>query len=251
MSGSRFLIAAAAAVLLAGVAAFASETKHWTYGGETGPERWGELAVEYALCGTGRMQSPIDLVANAQGAVAVALNYKPVPLTVLNNGHTVQFNVANGGKLEAAGIDHELLQVHFHAPSEHTLGGKAFPAEAHFVHKAADGALAVVGVLIVEGEEHRALAPLFAHLPEHRADPKTHAGVTIDLAAVLPKSRELYRYMGSLTTPPCSEGVHWHVLKEPVALSKAQIERLSRAMGHTNARPVQQPFSRLVVAPGS
>jgi len=236
--------------VLAAAGALAAGTKaKWGYEGPVGPQRWGNLDAEYALCKRGRAQSPIDLgVANAEGNVVISIDYRPVALTVLHNGHTVQLSIANGSSLMSGGMSFELVQVHFHTPSEHAMGGRTFPLEAHFVHQSAAGRLAVIGVMIVEGAANPALAALLRHLPMQAAAAQTHPGTMIDPNGLMPAKRDLYRYMGSLTTPPCGEGVTWHVMAATVTASPAQIEMLGRAMG-ANARPVQAASDRLIVAP--
>src|SRR5690606_32113059 len=142
-------ILAALAIGVSGAAAFASDSKpHWAYSGEAGPEHWGDLSAEYATCATGKMQSPIDLAkADAAGEISYAVAYEPVPLTILNNGHTIQFNTGGVGTLSEKGTDYHLLQIHFHAPSEHVIDGEHAPLEAHFVHKSDAGVLSVLGVM--------------------------------------------------------------------------------------------------------
>jgi len=243
-------LAVLAAPLLAfSPSASASGAAHWGYHGEGGPAHWGDLDHAFQACKAGAMQSPIDLSsANTQAVVGVSVDYKPVALNVLHNGHTVQFNVDNGSTAMVGGKPFKLLQVHFHTPSEHVDKGTPYPLEAHFVHKSDDGKLAVIGVFFVPGAENKALTPLFAHLPTKEAAAQSFADAMIDPAAVLPADRKMVRYMGSLTTPPCSEGVNWMVMKAPVTASKAQIEALHQAMGD-NARPAQAPGNRLIVAP--
>ena len=195
------------------------------------------------------MQSPIDLgAANERATVQVQVSYKPVPLTVLHNGHTVQFNVDNGSAITLAGISYKLLQVHFHTPSEHKDHGVSYPLEAHFVHKSDQGALAVIGVLFKPGAPSKALEPLLAHLPTTQTPPVTYDKASMHFEGLLPAKRQLVRYMGSLTTPPCSEGVNWMVMQDTMTASQAQIDQLAKAMGD-NARPLQAPDHRLIVAP--
>lgn len=229
--------------------ALASGPAHWGYHGEDGPAHWGELDPAFGACKAGQMQSPIDLgKANEKADVTVAIDYKAVPLSVLHNGHTVQFNVDNGSAITLAGQSYKLLQVHFHTPSEHHMAGIAYPLEAHFVHKSDAGTLAVIGVMIQVGGENAALKPLIANLPMTTTPVHTVDGVTMDPAALLPEKHALVRYMGSLTTPPCSEGVNWMVMTQAVSASKAQIDALAKAMGD-NARPLQMPGHRLIVEP--
>ncbi len=183
------MIMSAAVVALAGLScsAFASGGgAHWGYTGHGSPEHWGDLAKEFQACKLGKMQSPIDLsAANVASNVKVETTYKPVELEILNNGHTVQFNVGNGSTLTAHGKIYDLLQIHFHTPSEHVVDGKPYPMEAHFVHKAKDGSLAVIGVLYKEGAENAALKPVIANAPmkETKAAKK---GVQINPADLLP-----------------------------------------------------------------
>lgn len=222
---------------------------HWTYEGDSGPEHWGEMSAEFAACSAGRVQSPIDVsLASAHGERGFAASYRPVPLQVLHNGHTVQFNTPGSGELVLNGVTFELLQIHFHTPSEHVVRGQHAPLEAHFVHKSAGGALAVLGVFVIPGAENPALAAMIRHLPEHETPAADHPDTAIDPSDLLPAERGFTWYLGSLTTPPCSEGVNWHVLSTPITASPEQIARLERAMGH-NARPPQNLHGRLVVAP--
>lgn len=231
--------------------ALAGEGHHWTYSGEGGPEHWGELDASYAACSEGEAQSPIDLAGpGVEMVYAAEASYSPLPLTVLNNGHTVQIAAEGAGTLVSGSAKYGLLQVHFHAPSEHVINGEAVPVEAHFVHRSAEGTLGVLGVFVVEGEENPALAALLMHLPETEGPAQTFAETMIDLNALLPEDLSIYRYAGSLTTPPCTEGVAWHVLKDPVTASKAQIDRLSHVL-HGNARPIQPLNGRPLIIPSS
>jgi len=218
---------------------------HWTYEGEEGPDHWGELDPAFEACATGAEQSPIDLTnAEAFDLVDVQTNYQPSALTILNNGHTIQANYDVGSTMVVNGLTYDLLQFHFHTPSEHTIDGEAFPLEVHFVHRNAEGGLAVIGVMLVEGEaENDAYAPVFAAMPAEEAEPDAVEGVTIDANVMLPEDQLYYTYRGSLTTPPCSEGVRWIVMTTPVELSAAQIEAF-QAIFELNARPVQDIFER-------
>src|SRR5687768_13242225 len=144
----------------------AATAAHWTYEGEEGPEHWGELSADYAPCETGRAQSPIDVaIADPADLANVTFSYQPAELTIVNNGHTVQVNYPPGSTITVDEKSFELAQFHFHAPSEHRINGVAAAAELHLVHRASDAALAVVGILLTEGEANAALAPVFANLP--------------------------------------------------------------------------------------
>ncbi|WP_417610000.1 carbonic anhydrase [Parasphingorhabdus sp.] len=240
---------ALAAALLASGPALADHHKAYGYGTGDGPEKWGQLDGKYALCESGDMQSPIDLAgANATGKIALSVNYQAGPLTVSNKGLTVQADFAPGSSMTSGGMTFNLIQIHFHTPSEHAISGKRYPLTGHFVHATEDGKLGVLGVMFEEGAANPELAKILAAAPEEKSDPATVAGVSIDPNGMLPADRSIYRYMGSLTTPPCSEGVNWHVLKAPISASEDQIEAFEELMGDS-ARPVRALNNRLVVAP--
>ena len=221
----------------ASASAAASTPAHWTYEGEEGPAHWGELDATYTACADGSAQTPIDIVKpTGKDLPNPEFTYAAGAATIVNNGHTIQAVAADGNTLTVAGVVSTLLQMHFHAPSEHTITGKQFAAEMHFVHKAADGALSVVGVMISEGTaDNAAWAPYVDSLTTVKG---TDGSATIDWAAMLPAEKLTYRYEGSLTTPPCTEGVHWFLMTTPVALSKAQIAKITAAYDG-NFRPVQ------------
>lgn len=222
---------------------------HWGYAGVEGPVHWGHLAPEFQLCSSGRAQSPVDLgFANVSANVAVTTDYKRGPLTILNNGHTIQVNFPEGSTFVSSGKQFNLVQVHFHTPSENTLNGKTFPMEAHFVHRDGAGRLAVLGVFFEEGPTNIELAKVIVAAPNQVGGPNSIEGFTFDPRQLLPADLHVYRLMGSLTTPPCTEGVNWHVAKTPVAASGNQIAALMKLMGN-NARPIQPLNDRLLVAP--
>lgn len=247
MTRRRLLALAPLALLLTGNAP-GHDKPHWSYGGETGPEKWGELSHEFALCKTGHMQSPIDLgAADIMGNFAIKAAYKPGPLTLLNNGHTVQAVIAPGSLLTSGIARYKLLQVHFHTPSEEVLYGLPYPMVAHFVHVDHAGNLAVLGVLFEEGAHNAELEKLIRAAPAHESEAETVKGASFDPGKLLPANLAVYRYEGSLTTPPCTEGVRWHVARHRVAASAAQIAALHSIMGD-NARPIQPLHGRLLVA---
>lgn len=221
---------------------------HWTYSGETGPEHWGELSDLFKACKTGHMQSPIDLGgADAQAPVSVRANYRPGALTILNNGHTVQVNFPEGSIL-SSGISHyKLVQVHFHTPSEETVYGVPYPMVAHFVHVDYAGNYAVLGVLFEEGAPNPEFDKILRAAPRTEQAAHPVSGVTFDPAKLLPAKLPVWRYDGSLTTPPCTEGVRWHVAVNPVQASAAQIAALHAIIGN-NARPTQPRHGRMLVA---
>lgn len=226
---------------------------HWTYSGEEGPEKWGDLTQDFGLCKVGVNQTPIDLlpkkVEKDKSLKALEFGLKPIPLKVLNNGHTVQVVATDTATLNAAGDTWSLAQFHFHAPSEHTVDGKHFDMELHFVHKNAKGALAVVGVLLKKGKANKALASVFDAAPaEVSKDPKSVEGVMVDVSSLLPAKAPYSTYPGSLTTPPCSEGVTWFVLDKVAEVSEAQIAKFREVTHGDTARPVQPLGARKVTA---
>lgn len=235
-----------ALLLAAALPAIAADGHHWTYSGHAGPEHWGELEPGYAMCAQGRNQSPVDLHAPIRAELSpLAFEYRFSSQEILNNGHTVQVNFAPGSTLAVDGRNFELKQVHFHTPSENRIEGKSFAAEAHFVHADAQGNLAVVAVMFEEGAANPALAVLENAAPR-QAGERTPFDAGKALGALLPTSRDYFRYSGSLTTPPCTEGVVWLVLKEPMTVSAAQVASLTEAMHGPNNRPVQQLNARII-----
>ena len=219
---------------------------HWGYEGEHGPEHWGSLDPGFAVCSNGREQSPIDLTGAEAGALSeIVFEYAPSPISILNNGHTIQVDYQPGSGIVLDGARYGLVQFHFHHRSEHTVDGADFPLEMHLVHADAGGALAVVGVFLDEGAANEALAPVWRGLPAE-AGPARFIEGTVDANALLPERRTTWRYPGSLTTPPCSEGVSWLVMTEPVTASREQIEAFS-ALFPVNNRPVQPLNGRRLV----
>lgn len=212
---------------------------HWGYEGDTGPEHWGDLSPEFTLCGVGTEQTPIDLTgADQQDLTDVVFEYQAAPLQVLNNGHTIQMPSDGASSISVDGTSFELAQFHLHTPSEHTVDGEYFAGELHLVHQDADGGLAVVAVLLEEGAENEAIAPILANLPTEVDQEVEAVGVTLDPLDLLPENRLTFQYTGSLTTPPCSEDVNWFVLTTPVEMSETQIDAFEDVMGHNN-RPLQ------------
>ena len=216
-----------------------AEEHHWSYGkGHGDPAHWSKLEPEYAVCGTGKRQSPIDIKGAKKAELpSIEFAWAAGASKVVNNGHTIQVSVPPGSTITVGGHAYELQQFHFHAPAEEAVGGKRPPLVAHFVHKDADGKLAVVAVHFDVGAENAPLAPLFAKLP---AKPGTELemGAPLELAAILPASRGYWEFEGSLTTPPCSEGVRWLVLQTRSTISKAQLAAF-RKLYPDNARPLQ------------
>lgn len=236
----------AGAAVAADASAHGSAAAHWSYEGEGSPEHWGDLQADFKVCQLGVEQTPIDLSNGIKGdAGSVVYDYKPLPLRILNNGHTIQVNADPGSACTVGGTRFELLQFHFHHPSEHLLAGKGFDLECHFVHKSATGTLAVTGVFVRLGAANAAMKAVFDSMPA-KEGPEVRVDSMIDIAAVLPKSGGYFRYMGSLTTPPCSEGLTWTVHKEPIEASADQIQKFA-ALFPKNARPVQKLNHRFLI----
>jgi carbonic anhydrase len=241
------LSAARSAMAESGHAATPGGPAHWRYEGDAGPAHWGELSADFQVCRLGLEQTPIDLAGAVKADVAgpVEIGYRAMPLRILNNGHTVQVNADPGSACMIGGSRYELLQFHFHRPSEHLLSGKPFDLECHFVHRAGAGDLAVVGVFVKPGARNAALQPIWDAMPSAEA-PERNAGTAVDPAALLPKSGGYFRYMGSLTTPPCSEGLTWTVYREPIEASPEQIRQFA-SLFPNNARPIQGRNRRFVI----
>ena len=237
------VVAMFAAMTLQPVYAADKAAPHWGYEGEAGPAAWGK---EFPTCGLGKAQSPIDIKGPFEKATqTIKPDYKEGALKIVNNGHTIQVNVEPGSKLQIDKESYDLLQFHFHRPSEEKINGKPMAMVAHFVHKSAAGKLAVIGVLLNEGKENPTLKAVWAAAPKAEGAEVTVAGAKMDPAALLPKSLNYYSFEGSLTTPPCSEGVTFYILKSPVPMAKAQIDAFPFKM---NARPVQPLNGRKIVA---
>jgi carbonic anhydrase len=218
---------------------------HWGYSGLGAPENWAKLPGN-ALCGAGRRQSPIDI----RGGIKVDLepirfDYRPTGFRITDNGHTIQVDVAEGNTITVLGRKWQLEQFHFHRPSEERINGKGFEMSAHLVHRDAENNLAVVALLMERGPEHPVIQTLWNHLPLDTGLSVEPPNVAIDLMKLLPERRDYYTYMGSLTTPPCSENVLWMVLKEPLPVSPEQIAIFSR-LYPMNARPLQPANNRLI-----
>jgi carbonic anhydrase len=221
---------------------------HWAYEGETGPQAWGNLKPEFNVCAIGKRQSPINIEQGStlQGpAEPVQFAYAPSNASVVNNGHTIQVDVQGDNSIVARGSNYRLLQFHFHTPSEEQINFKRFPMVAHLVHKNNEGQLAVVAVLLQEGESNALIDKVWTYMPLDSGDRVRMPQGLLDVNELLPKDQRYYQFMGSLTTPPCSEGVLWMVLKQPVTLSKAQF-KLFTQLYPNNARPVQAVNGRPV-----
>jgi len=221
------------------------EALHWSYAGETGPEHWADLDSEWVIAREGREQSPINIAKPIEEDLPpIEFNYHPSRVNIINNGHTIQVNYDAGSSVKVDGETYQLQQFHFHAPSEHKIDGKSSEMEMHLVHKSAQGELAVVGVLINSGAANEAFEPVWKNLPTSAGD-EQHYEDQVSTADLLPDSRSYFTYPGSLTTPPCSEGVKWLLLTTPIELSADQVARFAKIYGANN-RPVQPLHDRRV-----
>jgi len=222
---------------------------HFTYEGDQGPSHWASLTTDYRACGVGKNQSPIDIRTKESIAADfddIEFNYTTSALNILNNGHTVQANYDVGSSISINGKTYNLAQFHFHTPSEHQIDGKSSPIEMHLVHVSEEGDLAVVGVLFSEGKENSALQDIVNAIPDSESEEETIENVTVDANNLLPSETLEYRYSGSLTTPPCSEGVKWFVLQNSLEISSAQLSRFQAVLGKNN-RPVQKFNAREIL----
>jgi carbonic anhydrase len=224
---------------------------HWTYAGDTGVTHWGDLSSEWATCKSGQAQSPIDLIT--KNAVldaklpAFEFKYGKLPLSIFNNGHTVQVPNDKDYTIKVNGQLYKLAQFHLHSPSEHLVDGKPLDFELHLVHKSDQGAITVVGVLFKKGKENKALAPVITNAPAELAtEAKPVANVDVDLAQLLPQKHGYYSYTGSLTTPPCTEGVNWIVMQSFPEISEAQIAKFREVTHGDTVRPAQPLGARKV-----
>ncbi len=215
---------------------------HWAYEGPLGVDAWGKID-EWKACSKGTQQSPIDIAPHAVAASEIEFHYKPTVAAIIDNGHTGQVNLAPGSSIEIDNHTYELVQFHTHTPSEHTIAGEHFPLEVHLVHKDAAGKLAVIGVLYDAGADSHALEPLYQKWPTKK-EVEAKLKKPFDPLALLPITRTVYRYSGSLTTPPCSEGVVWNVMRRSMSETKQHIDAI--ASHYKNARSVQTLGDRKV-----
>ena len=228
-----------------GAAVHDGHAPHWSYEGEQGPQAWASLSGEFGRCSSGSRQSPIDIRDGIPLQLdPVRFDYRPVPFKVIDNGNTIQVNVSPGNSIEVMGRRYDLVQFHFHKPSEERVNGRQFDMGVHLVHKDLDGRLAVVAVLLERGGFQPVVQTVWNHLPLEKHE-EVAVSAPLDLNRLLPAERGYFTYMGSITTPPCSEGVLWMVMKEPVPVSSDQISVFSRFYP-MNARPIQSTAGRLI-----
>ena len=243
------VMAVLAACPLCGSGAFAAEGHQWSYEGAGGPDHWGDLDAASKVCASGSQQSPIDVERPIEADLPdLKIQWAKSADTIVNNGHTIQLNVAPGSTLMLGDDEYKLVQFHFHRPSEHLVDGKRFPMEVHFVHQHSSGRLAVVGVLMSAGKENPAFNKVVATMPD-KERPAVKADPAIDPNGFLPDDLDYYRYNGSLTTPPCAETAAWLLLTDPIEVSEADVARFAKLYA-MNARPVQKDNRRFVLKSG-
>ena len=236
---------AAAASAAAAAAAPKVYSNHWSYDGESGPANWGRINPEWSKCGSGNRQSPIDIRDGMKVELEqIAFDYKPSSFNVQDNGHTVQVTLSGGNFLTVGNRMYELMQFHFHRPSEERINGKGYEMVVHLVHRDAEGKLAVLALLMERGRSQAVIQTVWNNLPLEKYEVSSPS-VVLDPMELLPARRDYYTYMGSLTTPPCSEGVLWMVMKEPLQASPAQMALFSR-LYPLNARPIQPSAGRII-----
>lgn len=227
-------------------ASLASEnTPHWDYGGANNPTQWSNLSEDFAQCASGQNQSPIDINGTIKtNSAPLEFHYQATPLVIVNNGHSIQVNYEKGSFVKINDQEYELLQFHFHTPSEHTIKEKASALEMHLVHRHNLGKLAVVGVMIETGSNNSIIEQIWQNIPEAKGTNKVE-NMMINVQDLLPQSHSYYSYNGSLTTPPCSENVSWNILTEPITISEEQIKQFQK-LYQVNARPIQSLNRRLI-----
>jgi carbonic anhydrase len=240
----------------------------WGYKGNTGPIRWGQLSPAFVLCLEGQLQSPININRNRQFQNKphnLVIHYQPAPLaivddgvteltlgklqTIIHDGHGIQLNFSSQSAQEKVVFENKeyhLVQFHFHSPSENALNGQTFPLEVHFVHQSADGHVLVIGIFIKAGASNPAIQKIIQNLPEVEGVEHIVSKEQINPATLLPANQEYYSFMGSLTTPPCTEGLQWIIMPHAARATPGQILLLRKAMGGDNARPVQSRNHRKI-----
>jgi len=251
MKLGKILASTIASTLLSSALLAGHGGNHWGYTGHEGPANWGELSSDYTLCKSGKSQSPINIdstvTAESAGLEKIAFDYGTGISSVINNGHTIQVNFDKGSSIKIDGIKFPLIQFHFHTPSENEIDGKHFPLEGHFVHATKDGKLAVVALMFKDGAENPFLKKVWAKMPHTVGKTNPIKISANEVNALLPKNKAYYRFNGSLTTPPCSEGVRWMVLKNYSSISKNQVEEFLHTLHHANNRPIQPINARKVI----
>ncbi|VAX21999.1 Carbonic anhydrase, alpha class [hydrothermal vent metagenome] len=218
---------------------------HWGYSGENGPNNWGNLSPEYSDCRKGTQQSPIDISRTVNNEMhPIKTSYKSTPLKVLNNGHAIQVNYSPGSYMTVGSHKYNLLQFHFHSPSENKVKGQAYDMEMHLVHKADNGEIAVLAVFLKKGGKNAVLQKIWDNMPLKAGQTKSSGG-SINVTDLLSSTKSYWHFTGSFTTPPCTENVVWNVLQNPITVSESQVKKFLSVIGE-DARPVQPVNTRTI-----
>jgi carbonic anhydrase len=235
-------------IAFAGIAFAGSDNAHWGYSGDQGPANWGHLSPEFEMCAKGKNQSPINKISTIESVQPpITFSYASSPHDVINNGHTIKASMAPGSSITVEGHTYELKQVHWHTPSENHIDGRSFPMEAHFVHADTEGSLAVIGIMYVKGREDASIVDIWNQMPAKTGEVSNKSDCTVNPMDMLPATRDYYRFNGSLTTPPCSEGVRWMVMKDPVEASAEQVEKFHSSFHGDTNRPIQPVNARPIL----
>ncbi|NQY22160.1 MAG: carbonic anhydrase family protein [Campylobacteraceae bacterium] len=224
-----------------------AQKTQWSYKGKTSAKNWHKLNEDFKICKSGKFQSPINIIPTKDVYIKpIIFNYNTISNKLINNGHTLQVNIEKGSKIILDQKDYELKQFHFHTPSENNINSKSFPLEAHYVHSSKDGKLVVVAIMFKEGDENKVLKKIFSKLPLKKNSTISLKLSAIDIRDLMPINREYYKFIGSLTTPPCTQGVKWNVLKTPINISTEQIKQFFNIFGHSNNRIIQNSNHRVI-----
>ena len=223
------------------------DSPHWAYDGAQGMDHWGMLSHDYMTCEAGSHQSPIDITMPSEDRAPerLLLHYRQAELQAMHNGHSIQVKVSPGSELHVNGRTYRLMQFHFHEPSEHHIEGKTSPFELHFVHRDQAGHIVVVSLLADLGAGHPVVSALWSSLPMYAGE--SAPSRQLDLSTLIPNSLHHFAYQGSLTTPPCTEGVQWIVMRDKISIAQSQIDQFVALVGH-NARAIQPIHDRRVLA---
>jgi len=240
-------LSALSAVILTSTSYASGDKSGWGYTGDTAPIHWGSLNKKFSICSNGKLQTPINIVPTKDiDLKPLKFDYNTNSTDVINNGHTIQVNIAGGSNLLIDGKKYELKQFHFHTPSENNINGQQYPLEAHFVHVSKDGKIAVVAVMFKNGEKNQILAKIWDKFPLKETQNVSINLSSNDIKNIMPKNKDYYKFVGSLTTPPCTEGVKWNVFKTVVTISKEQVKQFFDTFGHSNNRPIQNKNNRII-----
>ncbi|MCP4745873.1 MAG: carbonic anhydrase [Desulfobacteraceae bacterium] len=219
----------------------------WAHYGSRGPENWGSLDPEFSACSEGKNQSPVNLTKFTETKLpGITFYYQVGGFEIINKGHTIIVNQKPGSKIIVGGNEFELKQYYFRSPSEHNIDNVSFPLEAHLVHQDKNGNYAIIAIFFIAGEKNENISQAWANIPEQVGD-RNKLSIKIDAETLVPDDRDYYYVNGSLTTPPCTEGVKWFIMKTPMTASIAQIEKFTFVIKHPNNRPLQPIHSRKIL----